>query len=997
MRKIYTLALGLFSIALLSAQTGPGGVGNSTNNVIWLDGDIVTIASNPNIGTWPDQSGNGNNFTQSNTSKQPSRVTYYGHNALRFDGADFVRTGAIAALNATNHTQYIVYNGNQANHTGILFNSTFTQSNQFYRTYRSAGGNVQSWVLKNTGGTVNNSTTNNSAFQIISSHWNGTAQTWNSFKNGTSFGSQSGANGNPTGNSQSTVGASSSNSYRFNGDMGEVIIYNSVLNSAQRNIVDNYLSSKFKITIGSDMYTYDSGLSHQYQLIGVGQEADGNNLVAQGKGIVQITASGLTNGDYLFTGHDNAGLSQTTNDVPATISGGTRITRTWRVGVTGTPGTVDVDVDVSSLTLSAGAYYLVVESANGIFNDGGTVEYGPVADVGGIASFTGVSFADGDYYSIASSNGSAITSVKTGFWDVASTWSCNCVPGSTDDVTITNGHTVTARTTTNVNNIVIDGNLNTQSTGSFNVKGDYTVNATGTIVHKTITFNGTTSQQDITNNSVATVDFSTMVVNNTNNVTLQSGNFSISNSLNVSNGQLQNIGASCTLLSTASKTAVIVNGSGGFSGNFGIQRYISTRNANWSDLSSPVSNATLGSWDSDQTGTVTELFMSGVNGIDGSAGGFESVYRYDEVGQAYIAVTDTNYALTPGIGTEVWLGDDFTTWNAKAFDTHGTPNFGNIQVSLSNSFNLVGNPYQAFINWANLTKPTLNSTYYIWNTNTGSYDAKTTGQIPPHQGFWVESVGAGTLTFTESSKNGSGGSVFYKEDQEDVEFVEVKLKVRSDINRFTHELKLRLNNLASNDYDYYDASFLKSRIKEAPSITTFANNSNKELAINSFNYEEEVVLPVKVNVGVTGEYVIEPINFVDLSTNYQFMELKDLKTGITYDLTGYFREGITVDINEEDDSERFELRLSNLQGNVTSNEDELVNIYKSYENTVIEFSNIDGNYEVLVYNALGQKIMENINSNGENKIMISNNNFPKGMNIITVKSLNNISVKKLTY
>ncbi|MCB0402201.1 MAG: T9SS type A sorting domain-containing protein [Flavobacteriales bacterium] len=995
----YFLLVSAVSFSLLSAQaqTGPAGVGNSGNNVIWLNADVLTYSTVPDISSWPDQSGNGNDFSQSTSSRQPSRVTYPGFQALRFDGGDFVRTGSIAAMNANTHTQYVVYSGFRPNHTGILYEASFSQSSQFIRSFR-LNGQYRSWVLNGSLGAVTNSTTNSSSFQIMSSYWDGTAQTFTSYKDGALIGTQVGANGSPSGNYTNTVGAASNNSYKFDGDIGEVIIYNTVLNSAQRNIVDNYLSTKFGVSIANDLYAYDA--SHQYQLIGVGQESDGNNLVAQGAGIVELNASGFANGDYILTAHNNTALSQTTNDVPASISGGTRITRTWRVGTAGSPGNIDVDIDVSSLPLQSGSYYLIVESANGVFNDGGTVEYGPVADVGGIASFTNVALADGDYFSIGTDNGSTIVSKKTGFWDVASTWNCNCVPGGTDDVTIQNGHTVTARTITNVHDVTINGTLNSQQTGSFNVKGDYAVGATGSVVHKSITFNGTTGSQNISSAAAGTVSFKTVIINNSSNVAIQSGAFSISNSLNVSNGQFQNVGGSCTLLSDATSTAVITNGSGGFSGTFVLQRYMSGRNANWGDLSSPVSNATLGSWDSDQSGTVTEIYMSGVNGIDGVAGGFESVYRYDAPTQTYIAITDTNYALPAGEAVELWMADDPTSWFAKTFDTHGTPNFGNVAVSVSNSWNLVGNPYQAWISWSALTKPTLNGTYYMYNTNTGSYDAFTSGNIPPCHGFWVESVGAGTLTFRESSKTGSGSSSFYRnaaEDEEPVTFTEVMLKVSSQLNTYSHELKLRMNNLATTAHDAYDGSFLKSRLNDVPSITSFADNSNKELAINSFNYQDEVVIPIKVNVGVTGEYQIDPINFNELANDFEYIEFKDLQTGKIWDLKGYFREAIQVDVDEKDDTERFELRLSNLKGSASVAENGEINIYKSDEQTVIELGNNDLNYQITVYNAIGQKVMETFNASNTDKVFINNSQLPSGVNIIQVTSVEGNFTQKLTY
>ena len=61
----------------LSGQTGPGGVGNSTNNLLWLKADIgtsTTINGNP-VSLWLDQSGNAMNATQDTVFRQPEFVS----------------------------------------------------------------------------------------------------------------------------------------------------------------------------------------------------------------------------------------------------------------------------------------------------------------------------------------------------------------------------------------------------------------------------------------------------------------------------------------------------------------------------------------------------------------------------------------------------------------------------------------------------------------------------------------------------------------------------------------------------------------------------------------------------------------------------------------------------------------------------------------------------------------------------------------------------------
>ena len=374
-------------------------------------------------------------------------------------------------------------------------------------------------------------------------------------------------------------------------------------------------------------------------------------------------ASALSNGSYLLSGHNNGSLTLTNNDVPATIAGGSRVRRIWRADVTGTVGTVDVTVDVTSLTLTSGQYYLLVESNNGVFNDGGVVSYGPFADIGGLVTFSGVTLSAGDYYSIASGAQNNIFSVKTGYWDVASTWSCSCVPGASDNAIVMAGHTVTTRSVESIQNIIVDGLLRTDAIQGFDVYGDYTIN--GNALHKVVSFVGS-SLQTITNNSANTIDFRNLVINNSNNVSIASGNFEVLNSVKVTTGQLQNNGGVFTFLSSSTRTAVIQPGaSNAFSGQFVIERYVSTRNANWADLSSPVQTQTLGEWDSDPTGTITELFMSDVNGIDGrvgNPGSFYSVYSYDENSQVYVPVTDTFVVLDVARGYEIWLGDDMNTF-----------------------------------------------------------------------------------------------------------------------------------------------------------------------------------------------------------------------------------------------------------------------------------------------------------------------------------------------
>ena len=205
---------------------------------------------------------------------------------------------------------------------------------------------------------------------------------------------------------------------------------------------------------------------------------------------------------------------------------------------------------------------------------------------------------------------------------------------------------------------------------------------------------------------------------------------------------------------------------------------------------------------------------------------------------------------------------------------------------------------------------------------------------------------------------------------------------------------MRLNELAKTSLDEYDASFLPSRIVVAPSITAFGENSNKPLAIVSFNQAGEVVIPISVKTGVDGQFTIAAINFENFNTLYKNVSLIDTKTNTIYNLKAQKEVAIELTANEND--ARFELRLSNeATSSISSNLN--ATIYKNQEFTVIEMNDFTDGYTVSIVNVLGQKVVADYVNVTTNRLTIPNNKLPNGVNIITVKSTKGIIVKKLNY
>ena len=104
------LALAGLSYFQVNAQDGPGGVGNPTNNVLWLRADDIgglTHQDTLDI-AWPDTSGNNNDASQFTPAYRPFYIenAINGFPAIQFDGVNDFLDDAVS-YNA--RTVFILY------------------------------------------------------------------------------------------------------------------------------------------------------------------------------------------------------------------------------------------------------------------------------------------------------------------------------------------------------------------------------------------------------------------------------------------------------------------------------------------------------------------------------------------------------------------------------------------------------------------------------------------------------------------------------------------------------------------------------------------------------------------------------------------------------------------------------------------------------------------------------------------------------------------------
>ena len=220
---------------------------------LWLDGADTTsssmILSGSTVNTWKDKSGNGYNFTQTSysTSLPPlSNITtgtgvYFGSLQGLFNTSfPFPTTYTIfsVANQTTNNGayQYILHSPYNADY--IIF---FGALNGNFATFTGSGG----WNDVNANSPSSSIANTSNTASLVSCTNNGTTLT--PYFNAVAMTTKNGANASATG---ITLGDTDTAHPRqpWLGTVGEMIIYNSILSTPQRQSIEGYLAQKWGLT-----------------------------------------------------------------------------------------------------------------------------------------------------------------------------------------------------------------------------------------------------------------------------------------------------------------------------------------------------------------------------------------------------------------------------------------------------------------------------------------------------------------------------------------------------------------------------------------------------------------------------------------------------------------------------------------------------------------------------------------------------------------------------
>lgn len=441
--RLSTAVLLLVSTPSLLAQTGPGGIGNSATNILWLDANHQVSTSSNAVVQWNDRSGNANHAVQSASAQRPQLVgsVMNGYPGILFDNDqtnyDFLTVADNSTLEGMSGlTGFVVYQllpGTATSAPRCFFGKRDgVDLREAYDWFlwggSGAGAMRQQLDIENTNNRISSTSTYTTGTTYVNAFTYHGATPSNTNDQVLYDGNTAAGNGAETATSIANYTSdlyigilrghtgTGANVSRFNGYMSEIILFNQTLNSVQLTIVNNYLAAKYGTSLATtDLYTMDNDAdgNFDHEVTGIGRSGGDVVDASRGTGIVTISRSSgsITNNTYLLWGHDNGTLGAWgVSDMHSSLQG--RLDRLWRVsevnasGTAANVGNVDITFDLNGLgPVTAADLRLVVD----VNEDGVMSNDTPIAGAsdlgGGLYRFSNVSaIANGRRFTIGTTN-----------------------------------------------------------------------------------------------------------------------------------------------------------------------------------------------------------------------------------------------------------------------------------------------------------------------------------------------------------------------------------------------------------------------------------------------------------------------------------------------------------------------------------------------------------------------------------------------------------------
>lgn len=404
-------------------------------------------------------------------------------------------------------------------------------------------------------------------------------------------------------------------------------------------------------------------------------------------------------------------------------------------------------------------------------------------------------------------------------------------------------------------------------------------------------------------------------------------------------------------------------------------------------------------------------------------------WTWDIVGTHTCAGTSYNFDAENMAGADgvMDVARGYTITGGSSKTISGQINNGTFNISVVNNgvvkpdwtgtdWNLVGNPYPSSISASTFLSDNsgrLNGTVYFWDddgsagagydggvdyatwnlaggsgsSSTGGSGVVPNGSIASGQGFFVQAHSSGSISFTNSMREGSNSQFFKSDNKEIIE--RVWLNATSPRNHVS-QILMAFSDSATDGEDWgYDSKRLGSKSDFV--FGSIIENETDPFVIQTLDkpaYELNKEVSLSLFTAKAGVTSIEVNNTENLDPNI-VVYLKDYQTGKIQNLTtGPF--AVYLNANQNYDS-RFTLIFANGTGpdptSVSSIEEAYMIVYH-YENTIYLNSKKENLESIYITNLNGSIVSKEL-LNGTTQTQVDVSHLRSGMYIAKVTTISN--------
>ena len=322
----------------------------------------------------------------------------------------------------------------------------------------------------------------------------------------------------------------------------------------------------------------------------------------------------------------------------------------------------------------------------------------------------------------------------------------------------------------------------------------------------------------------------------------------------------------------------------------------------------------------------------------------------------YQAGTDSS-PFTSGIGYAIKRGT--TSGSVMFTGSINTTDISAAVISINNGYNLIGNPYPAYVNSSSFLTDNTNflvsETIWLWSSASNNYDAKVTiddFKVSPGQGFFTRVNSDTDLNFSHANQLNSTDT-FQKSTK-----TELKLQVSDGINNRFAKIYYVNNATTGFDNGYDGEAFGGIPNKFCVYTHLLSNNEGKNYQVQSLPNKdyESMVIPVGV-ISETDKELTFTAEAMNLPADLKVF-LEDRQNGIMTRLdepnTNY-----KVTLNGTlNGTGRFYLHTSNSALSIDDIVLTGVRIFTPNKNTLRVLGINSANASVKIFSVLGKKVLE---------------------------------------